>query len=92
MQPIHLNHWPRLVHASSTIAVDTLSLPDYLSPTASYIFAVGTPWKWTILILFSLKGTASPDIAFYFIRVYKLKSVLSVRQLLASKFVYFVVH
>ncbi len=36
------------------------------------------------------KETDSPDIPFYF-RVYKLKSVLSVRPLMASKFVYFVV-
>jgi hypothetical protein len=36
------------------------------------------------------KGTVSPDIAFYF-TVYKLKSVLSVRPLMAYKFVYFVV-
>jgi hypothetical protein len=37
-----------------------------------------------------LKGTVSPDIAFYF-RVNKLKAVLSVRPLMAYKFVYFVV-
>jgi hypothetical protein len=36
------------------------------------------------------KGTVSLDIAFYF-RVYKLKSVLSVRPIMAYKFVYFVV-
>jgi hypothetical protein len=38
----------------------------------------------------SLKGTVSPDNAFYF-RVYKLKAVLSVRPLMAYTFVYFVV-
>jgi hypothetical protein len=37
-----------------------------------------------------IKGTVSPDIAFYF-RVYKLKAVLSVRPLMAYTFVYFVV-
>ncbi len=37
-----------------------------------------------------VKGTVSPDIAFYF-RVYIFKTVLSVRQLTVFKFVYFVV-
>jgi hypothetical protein len=36
------------------------------------------------------KGTVSPDIGFYF-RVYTLKSVLSVRPLMAYKLVYFLV-
>ncbi len=52
------------------------------------------PRLWAILCFrhpwLSLKGTVPPDIAFYF-RVYKLKSVLSVRRLMAYKFVYFVV-
>jgi hypothetical protein len=34
------------------------------------------------------KGEVSPDIAFYF-RVYKFKSVLSVRPLMVIKFIYF---
>jgi hypothetical protein len=37
-----------------------------------------------------LKGTVSPDIAFYF-RVYKFKTVLSVRPLMVFKFLYFIV-
>ncbi len=41
-------------------------------------------------VLYNLKGTVSLDIAFYF-RVYIFKTVLSVRQLMVFKFVYFVV-
>jgi hypothetical protein len=37
-----------------------------------------------------IKGTVSPDIEFYF-RVYKFKTVLSVRPLMVFEFVYFVV-
>jgi hypothetical protein len=43
-----------------------------------------------MIVYWTFKGTVSPDIAFYF-RVYKFKSVLSVRPLMIFKFVYFVV-
>ncbi len=38
----------------------------------------------------NLKGTVSPDLAFYF-RIYTFKPVLSVRPLMVFKFVYFIV-
>jgi hypothetical protein len=43
-----------------------------------------------LLKVYTLKGTVSPDITFYF-RFCKIKSVLSVRPLRVFKFFYFVV-
>ncbi len=51
---------------------------------------MGSSQKISYRIIQTLKGTVLPDIAFHF-RVYKFKSVLSVRPLMVFKFVYFVV-